>query len=107
MRRTVIGVLVFLFAGLGVDLSRPPGAQWSARALLTAIDLYQATVSKALGASGVAQCRFEPTCSDYGEAVIRRYGALKGTGLALARIGRCGPWTPLGTHDPPPLRASP
>jgi putative membrane protein insertion efficiency factor len=80
---------------------RPPQEQWSARLLLLAIDGYQATASKALGAAG-ARCRFEPTCSHYGEAVIRRYGALRGTALALGRIARCGPWTPAGTVDPPP-----
>ena len=86
---------------LGLDLSRPVRSQWSAKALLGAVDLYQATLSRALGAAG-AQCRFLPTCSHYGEAVIRKHGALKGSGLALARIARCGPWTPAGTLDPPP-----
>ena len=90
-----------LVALLAFDLARAPTDQWSARALLAGIDLYQASVSRLLGAAG-ARCRFEPTCSRYGEAVIARYGALKGTGLALARIARCGPWTPAGTHDPPP-----
>lgn len=86
---------------LGVDLSRAPEAQWTAKSLLGAIDVYQATLSRVLGATG-ARCRFEPTCSHYGEAVIRKYGALEGAGLALARIARCGPWTPAGTVDPPP-----
>ncbi len=98
--RIVLLVLVGL-ALLAFDLTRPPEAQWTAKALLGAIDVYQATLSKALGASG-ARCRFEPTCSHYGEAVIRKHGALKGTGLALVRIAKCGPWTPAGTVDPPP-----
>lgn len=86
---------------LGVDLSRAPEAQWTAKSLLGAIDVYQATLSRVLGAAG-ARCRFEPTCSHYGEAVIRKYGALEGAGLVLTRIARCGPWTPAGTVDPPP-----
>lgn len=105
MRRVTASRLVLLaLIGLscfGLDLSRPPTEQWSAKALLAMIDGYQATLSKALGATG-ARCRFEPTCSHYGEAVIRKHGALKGSGLAIGRIARCGPWTPAGTADPPP-----
>ena len=96
-----LGAALVVVLALGADLSRAPESQRSAKALLGAIDLYQATLSRALGAAG-ARCRFEPTCSHYGEAAIRKYGALKGTGLALARIARCGPWTPAGTYDPPP-----
>jgi len=98
--RIVLLALVGCFV-LALDLARPPQTQWSARGLLGAIDVYQATGSRLLGAAG-ARCRFEPTCSHYGEAVIRRQGALRGSWLALRRIARCGPWTPAGTLDPPP-----
>ncbi len=70
------------------------------RALLGAVDAYQATLSPALGDAGFA-CRFEPSCSHYGEAVLRKHGAVAGTLDAVWRILRCGPWTPAGTHDPP------
>ena len=100
VHRVVLLALVGLSL-VGLDLSRPPEAQWTARTLLGAIDVYQATLSKALTPTG-ARCRFEPTCSHYGEAVIRKHGALEGTWLALVRIARCGPWTPGGTVDPPP-----
>ena len=93
-------VTAALFAVLLWDLVRPPADQWSARALLAGIDLYQATLSRRLPTVGVS-CRFEPTCSHYAEGAIRRYGALRGTGRSLARIARCGPWTPVGTVDPP------
>lgn len=98
-RRALIAgaALVFLFA---LDASRAPGRQWSARGLLAAIHLYQATGSRLMPRLGV-QCRFTPTCSHYGEGAIRKYGAFKGTLLALRRIARCGPWTPAGTYDPP------
>ena len=65
--------------------------------MLAAIDLYQATLS---GRTGV-RCRYQPTCSLYGEAVIRRDGALVGGARTAWRILRCGPWTPAGTKDPP------
>jgi len=86
-------VLVLLL----VDWSRPAAAQWSARGLVAAIHLYQATLSPRLP----VQCRFRPTCSHYGEEAIRKYGTPKGVLLTLRRIARCGPWTPAGTWDPP------
>ena len=97
-RWRAIALVALLLAAL--DLARTPGRQLSARALLAAIDLYQATLSPRLPAAGVS-CRFEPSCSRYAEAVIRRDGALVGTLRSAARIARCGPWTPAGTVDPP------
>ncbi len=90
------GVLL-LFA---LDVSRAPSSQVSAATLLWSIDLYQATFSRLLARSG-ANCRFEPSCSHYGEAAIRKYGTLRGVGLTARRILRCGPWTPDGTLDEP------
>jgi putative membrane protein insertion efficiency factor len=93
----VAGVLLLL---LILDWTRAPADQWSARCLLGGIHLYQATLSPRMPGLGVT-CRFRPTCSHYGEGAIRKYGALKGSFLTLGRIARCGPWTPLGTYDPP------
>jgi uncharacterized protein len=100
-RRRLALALALLFAVLlGYDLARPPRRQVSARALLGAIHLYQATLSPRMPLLGV-QCRFHPTCSHYAEGAIRKYGALAGTARAAWRIARCGPWTPQGTYDPP------
>ena len=98
-RRVWIAVLLLVLA-LGLDLARPPRDQLSARALLVAIHLYQATLSPRLGALGV-RCRFQPSCSHYAEGAIRKYGALTGSLKAAWRVLRCGPWTPAGTIDPP------
>jgi putative membrane protein insertion efficiency factor len=92
----VLAVLLLL----GIDMARPPRDQISARFLLGGIHLYQATLSQRMGAVGV-RCRFQPTCSHYGEGAIRKYGAWTGTWKTLWRIARCGPWTPAGTFDPP------
>jgi putative membrane protein insertion efficiency factor len=81
------------------DLSRAPAQQWSGRALLGAISAYQAVLSPVLGAAGV-RCRFVPSCSHYAADAIRKDGALIGAARAIARIARCGPWTPAGTLDP-------
>ncbi|MEJ2085885.1 MAG: membrane protein insertion efficiency factor YidD [Acidobacteriota bacterium] len=92
--------------GLGVlalvawDLSREPSRQVSAALMLRGIDLYQVTASPVLGRAGV-RCRFEPSCSVYAERVIERHGALIGGFQAARRVARCGPWTPVGTLDPP------
>lgn len=100
-RRTRAAVPLLLVTGLlAVDLARPPASQASVRLLLGGIHLYQATLSPRMAGLGV-QCRFRPTCSHYAEGVIARYGALSGSLRAAWRIVRCGPWTPLGTFDPP------
>lgn len=104
--RTRLFLAVCVFAALvAADLSRAPGDQMASRALVGAIHAYQATLSRAYAAAGVA-CRFTPTCSHYGELCVREFGAVRGGWLALKRILRCGPWTPLGTVDPPPTLAA-
>ena len=94
-----VGLLI-----LGVDHTRVPEQQVAARIAVAGIHAYQATASRVFAASGV-RCRFDPTCSHYGEAVVRRHGLVRGGWLALRRVVRCGPWTPMGTADPPPLGA--
>ena len=66
------------------------------------IHLYQATLSRVYARAGL-QCRFSPTCSHYGEACIRQFGVARGSLLAIKRVLKCGPWTPAGTLDPPPI----
>jgi putative membrane protein insertion efficiency factor len=65
--------------------------------LLFLIRIYQLTFSAIMGKG----CRYDPTCSDYATESVRRFGALKGTILGIARICRCHPWHP-GGHDPVP-----
>ncbi len=101
MRKAIaLGVVVIGLAG--ADLARAPERQLLARAAVGGIHLYQGTVSRLFAASGVA-CRFDPTCSHYGEAVIRRFGLARGGWMATKRVLRCGPWTAMGTVDPPPV----
>ena len=46
-------------------------------------------------------CRFTPTCSQYAQEAIKKYGPLKGGWLSLRRILRCNPWGGSG-YDPVP-----
>jgi putative membrane protein insertion efficiency factor len=65
--------------------------------LLGAIRVYQSTVGPALPPA----CRFEPSCSRYAYEAIDRYGALRGSWLALRRLARCQPFGGHG-YDPVP-----
>jgi putative membrane protein insertion efficiency factor len=44
-------------------------------------------------------CRFVPTCSEYAFEAINKFGAFKGTQMAVRRILRCHPFHP-GGYDP-------
>jgi len=100
-RRFLIAGGLLTILALGIDLSRTPDEQLAARATIGAIHAYQDSLARVYARMGV-QCRFTPSCSHYGEACIQRFGVVRGGWLAMKRVLRCGPWTPLGTHDPPP-----
>jgi hypothetical protein len=93
-------VLVLVAGAVLYDVTRPPAQQASARFAVAGIQVYQARLSPLVGAAGLA-CRFTPSCSHYAEAVIARDGLVRGSWLAAKRIARCGPWTRMGTKDPP------
>lgn len=65
--------------------------------LLALVQLYRIAISPWLGAN----CRFEPTCSEYALVALRTHGAFTGSWLAAKRIGRCHPWGGTG-YDPVP-----
>ena len=66
--------------------------------LLALIAGYQRWISPAFPGN----CRFRPTCSESAIEAIRKYGALKGTYLALRRILRCHPFHKGDIFDPVP-----
>ncbi|MBK6983988.1 MAG: membrane protein insertion efficiency factor YidD [Bacteroidetes bacterium] len=62
---------------------------------LAIIRFYQYAISPLLKPS----CRFTPSCSQYGLDAVNKYGAFKGSWMALKRIMRCHPWGGSG-YDP-------
>lgn len=63
------------------------------------IRLYQKLISPWLGAN----CRFTPTCSQYGIEALKTYGFFYGSYLTIRRIFRCHPWGGSGS-DPVPKK---
>ena len=61
------------------------------------IRLYRLILSPWLGRS----CRYLPTCSEYTEEAIAKYGLWAGSWIGFARFQRCGPFGASG-HDPIP-----
>ncbi len=69
--------------------------------LLWLIRAYQVTFSRVMP----PVCRFEPSCSHYAYDAVDRFGAFKGTWLAVRRLSRCRPGGGRG-WDPVPEKSS-
>lgn len=70
------------------------------RILVTLIRVYQWLLSPFLGQN----CRYHPSCSHYAVEAVERHGPVRGTWMALRRVGRCHPWHE-GGYDPVPPAA--
>ena len=71
-----------------------------ARVLVLPIRLYQLLISPLLG----PRCRFYPSCSAFAVEALQRHGAIRGSWLAVRRLGRCHPWNPGGPDPVPSAR---
>ena len=67
--------------------------------LVTLIRGYRLLISPLYG----QVCRYHPSCSAYALDAVRQHGSLRGSWLAVRRIGRCHPWA-AGGYDPVPER---
>jgi uncharacterized protein len=66
-------------------------------ALLFLLRLYVVLLSPMFGGA----CKFYPSCSNYAYQAVARYGATRGSMLAMKRLLRCRPFT-NGGYDPVP-----
>lgn len=78
----------------GSVLARPRGPL--GRVLYALVRFYQV-----LRAGRPSPCRFDPTCSTYALEAITKHGSVRGSLLAMKRVGRCHPWGGAG-WDPVP-----
>lgn len=65
--------------------------------MLVLIAFYRTCISPLLPPT----CRYTPTCSQYAQEAIKKYGPFKGGWLAFKRILRCHPFGGSG-YDPVP-----
>ncbi|MFT4295281.1 MAG: membrane protein insertion efficiency factor YidD [Micropruina sp.] len=65
--------------------------------LIVLLKAYRAVISPLYG----PVCKYYPSCSAYALEAVTVHGALRGSGLALRRLGHCHPWS-LGGYDPVP-----
>ncbi|MHB8894961.1 MAG: membrane protein insertion efficiency factor YidD [Candidatus Geothermincolia bacterium] len=63
---------------------------------LIPVHIYRKYVSPALK----PRCRFYPSCSEYFELAVTKYGVFRGSAKGIYRIMRCHPFAE-GGYDPP------
>jgi putative membrane protein insertion efficiency factor len=61
------------------------------------IAIYRYGISGLIG----PRCRHLPTCSEYGDQAIGRFGLWAGGWMTLARLLRCHPWGTSGLDEVP------
>lgn len=81
----------------GKGPQRPKIKKLLDKGLLGLIGLYRVVGSLWLSGS----CRFEPSCSAYGEEAVKKYGFWHGGRLTVKRVLRCRPGGDFG-YDPVP-----
>lgn len=76
----------------------PPGPDnpLARRAAISVVRLYQRSRGTRL-----SPCRYVPSCSEYAAEALDRHGLVRGSWLAIRRLGRCRPLAGYGS-DPVP-----
>jgi len=58
------------------------------RILLNLISFYRAYISPLMG----NHCRFYPSCSEYAQLSLQRFGVIQGSYLSIKRLLKCQPF---------------
>jgi uncharacterized protein len=95
---TYLLALLLLMGLATFDSTRPPAHQFTAQAYVAMIRVYQRAGSPLL--AGFVRCRYVPTCSEYSQEAVRKYGIRKGLALTVERLWRCRSQVPMRTLDP-------
>ncbi|MGO9341421.1 MAG: membrane protein insertion efficiency factor YidD [Acidimicrobiales bacterium] len=66
------------------------------RGAIAVVRLYQQSRGTRL-----SPCRYVPSCSEYAVEALERHGLIRGSWLAIRRLGRCRPFAGYGS-DPVP-----
>lgn len=82
----------------GQERTRPSAA---ARVIVVLLAGYRRFISPLFP----PRCRFYPSCSAYAVEAVQVHGALRGSWLAVARLGRCHPFHAGGIDQVPPRAA--
>lgn len=88
-----------LAAAALADSFRAPADQFGAKCYVAAVQGYQRLLGPL--SRRFIRCRFQPTCSHYSIAAVRKYGIRGGLSRTIRRINACRPSVPYGTLDPP------
>ena len=67
------------------------------RCMIASLRFYKRNISPLLPPA----CKYVPTCSEYAQEAIERFGPLRGGLLTAARLARCNPFS-RGGYDPVP-----
>jgi putative membrane protein insertion efficiency factor len=67
------------------------------RLMIGIITVYRYCISPLLG----QRCRFYPSCSEYAQQAIDRFGVITGCYLTIKRLLKCHPFHPGGIDEVP------
>lgn len=97
---TYLAILACFGATAALDSCRPAPNQWTSRAYVKVVRLYQ-RYGRPL-TSRYIQCRYRPTCSEYSVRAVETHGIRRGLALTYRRLTSCTTAVRPGTEDPIP-----
>jgi putative membrane protein insertion efficiency factor len=97
---TYLAIAAVFVLAVAAESLRPAEHQFSARAYVGLVGIYQLHISPSM--RSYVRCRYRPTCSEYSRQAVARHGLLTGFRRSIARTLSCQSSVPLGTLDPVP-----